>query len=72
MVHLAVACSALEIFEFLVNEGAPLEVKDGLGETALIRAARHRESEMTDILLKSGARFSFKNDEGQLLATLLV
>ena len=72
MVHLAVTCSALEIFDFLVKEGAPLEVKDGLGETALGRAARRRESEMTDLLLKSGARFVFKNDEGQLLATILV
>jgi len=60
------------ITEYLVSEGAPLDQKNAIGETALIVAIKSRQQELADLLQRGGADWEYHEDEGAKVSELLV
>jgi ankyrin repeat protein len=55
----------------LLNAGANLNARDDFGSTALLVAARHRKSELVELLLSKGADPTAANCRGETAASFL-
>ena len=60
------------ITEYLVSEGAPLDDRNAMGETALVVAIKSRQKATADLLQRGGARWEYHDDEGAELSELFV
>jgi ankyrin repeat protein len=62
--HLSVREGNIEIVEFLISQGADVNIKDSLGVTPLQVAARAGRLEIVEYLLSKGAKVSVKDHTG--------
>ena len=62
---------SLEILEELLVKGAPVNVMDKRGNTALLEAAEHGTPGMMKLLLRAGANPAMKNADGKTVAELM-
>jgi hypothetical protein len=60
----------LEIVRFFLDNGANIEIADGLGRTALHEAALHGNTEVVRLLIARGANINAKDDNGWTPADL--
>jgi len=71
LLHMAVEAGKLQMIEFLVKNGVPLEAKNSRGETACHSAAVALAREPLSKLIALGANPNAKNDKGQTALDVL-
>jgi ankyrin repeat protein len=69
---LSVKVGAAAITDYLASEGAPLDRRNVMGETALIVAIKTRQKETAARLQTGGASWEYHDDEGAELSALFV
>ena len=66
--HAAAINGSLRAANMLLEAGALVHVRDGLGHTALYYAARQGHEDMVDLLVKTGANLGGSDIEGGFVA----
>lgn len=64
VLHIAVRSGSEDMLAFVLSHQPDTEVHDGMGYTPLIGAARNKEANKIDMLLKAGAAIDGKDTKG--------